>query len=132
MRKIYSFRKLSNGPSFDALRRIQTNHQIPRYRHNLEGDSMNSLTLGGFCLLMLILNEIDKRITFHHVLGVEYLMKIGKYSNTEYVVKSWIMIAIAILGFITAFANTSNIFSTEDSDHKDKSLSLTYFIPRPP
>ena len=61
--------------------------------------------------MLLILNEIDKRITFHHVLGVEYMMKVGKYSNTEYVVKSWIMMVIAILGFIAAFANTSNIFS---------------------
>ena len=56
--------------------------------------------------LLLILNEIDKRITFHRVLGVEAMSKVGKFSNTEYVVKSWIMILTAILGLLAAFFNT--------------------------
>ena len=49
---------------------------------------------------ILIIVEIDKRITFHKVLGIEYSLQLKKYSNTEYLVKSWVMIAISITGFM--------------------------------
>ena len=50
--------------------------------------------------------EIDKRIRFHKVLGLEHMMKMKKYSNTEYLVKSRIMITIGIVAIIVAFFKT--------------------------
>ena len=55
--------------------------------------------------------EIDKRIRFHKVLGLEHMMKMKKYSNTEYLVKSRIMITIGIVAIIVAFFQTIyNVF----------------------
>ena len=58
------------------------------------------------CFLTLLVVEIDKRIKFHKVLGLEYMMKVKNYSNTEYLVKSWIMITFALIFFIIAFFPT--------------------------
>ena len=67
-------------------------------------DSLDShFLLACFESMLLILNEIDKRITFHRVLGVEAMARVGRYSNTEFLVKSWIMLLTAALALITAF-----------------------------
>ena len=50
--------------------------------------------------------EIDKRIRFRKVLTLEYMLKMKKYSNTEYLVKSWIMIIIGIVGLFVSFFQT--------------------------
>ena len=55
---------------------------------------------------LLILVEIDKKIKFHKVLGLEYMIKMKNYSNTEYLVKSWIMVVMGIVGFFVAFFQT--------------------------
>ena len=52
---------------------------------------------------MLIVVEIDKKIKFHKVLGLEYMLTMKNYSNTEYLVKSWIIIVMGIVGFFVAF-----------------------------
>ena len=61
---------------------------------------------GCLAYVLLIVVEIDKKIRFHKVLGLEYMMKMKKYSNTEYLVKSWIMIIIGIVALIVAFFQT--------------------------
>ena len=61
---------------------------------------------GMLCFLTLLVVEIDKRIKFHKVLGLEYMMKVKNYSNTEYLVKSWIMITFSLIFFIIAFFPT--------------------------
>ena len=72
----------------------------------------NALNLFVFIILafmtysLLILVEIDKKIKFHKVLGLEYMMKMKNYSNTEYLVKSWIMVIMGIVGFFVAFFQT--------------------------
>ena len=50
--------------------------------------------------------EIDKKIRFRKVLTLEYMLKMKKYSNTEYLVKSWIMIIIGIVGLFVSFFQT--------------------------
>ena len=55
---------------------------------------------------MIIAVEIDKRIRFRKVLTLEYMLKMKKYSNTEYLVKSWIMIIIGIVGLFVSFFQT--------------------------
>ena len=55
---------------------------------------------------LLILVEIDKKIKFHKVLGLEYMMKMKNYSNTEFLIKSWIMVIMGIVGFFVAFFQT--------------------------
>ena len=54
----------------------------------------------------LIVVEIDKKIKFHKVLGLEYMMKMKNYSNTEFLIKSWIMVIMGIVGFFVAFFQT--------------------------
>ena len=55
---------------------------------------------------LLIVVEIDKKIKFHKVLGLEYMMKMKNYSNTEFLIKSWIMVIMGIVGFFVAFFQT--------------------------
>ena len=50
--------------------------------------------------------EIDKKIRFQKILSLEYMMKMKKYSNTEYLVKSWIMIIIGLVGLFVSFFQT--------------------------
>ena len=54
----------------------------------------------------MIVVEIDKKKKFQKVLGVEYLIKMKKYSNTEYLVKSWIMVIMGIAAFFVTFLQT--------------------------
>ena len=61
---------------------------------------------GCIAYFLIIVVEIDKKIRFHKILGLEYMMKMKKYSNTEYLVKSWIMIIIGIVALIVAFFQT--------------------------
>ena len=59
---------------------------------------------------LLILVEIDKKIKFHKVLGLEYMIKMKNYSNTDYLIKSWIMVIMGIVGLFVAYFQT--IFNT--------------------
>ena len=52
---------------------------------------------------MLIVVEIDKKIKFHKVLGLEYMMTMKNYSNTEFLIKSWIMVVMVFVGLFVAF-----------------------------
>ena len=71
---------------------------------------------GMLCFLTLLVVEIDKRIKFHKVLGLEYMMKVKNYSNTEYLVKSWIMITFSLIFFIIAFFPTLyRLLTAEDA-----------------
>ena len=63
--------------------------------------------------------EIDKRLQFQKVLGLEYALKVQKYSNTEFIVKSWIMVCIGIVGFFVAFFGI--FFSAFKSEVKEDS-----------
>lgn len=54
------------------------------------------------CFLLIVV-EIDKKIKFHRVLSLEYVLKVKNYSNTEYLIKSWIMVVMVIVGFFVAF-----------------------------
>ena len=55
---------------------------------------------------MLIVVEIDKKIKFQKVIGLEYMMKMKNYSNTEYLIKSWIMVIMGVVGFFVAYFQT--------------------------
>ena len=61
---------------------------------------------GCFSFFWIIAVEIDKKIRFRKVLTLEYMLKMKKYSNTEYLVKSWIMIIIGIVGLFVSFFQT--------------------------
>ena len=61
---------------------------------------------GCLSFFWIIAVEIDKRIRFRKVLTLEYMLKMKKYSNTEYLVKSWIMIIIGIVGLFVSFFQT--------------------------
>ena len=48
--------------------------------------SYSSYSKGCVAFFWLIVVEIDKKIRFHKILGLEYMMKMKKYTNTEYLV----------------------------------------------
>ena len=54
------------------------------------------------CFLLIVV-EIDKKIKFHKVLGLEYMMTMKNYSNTEFLIKSWIMVVMIFVGLFVAF-----------------------------
>ena len=61
---------------------------------------------GFISFFWLIVVEIDKKIRFQKILSLEYMLKMKKYSNTEYLVKSWIMIIIGLVGLFVSFFQT--------------------------
>ena len=58
------------------------------------------------------------------MLGLEYMMKMKNYSNTEFLIKSWIMVIMGIVGFFVAFFQTIYnglpliVNSTKDTETK--------------
>ena len=72
--------------------------------------------LGFFVYTCLVIVEIDKRLKFHKILGLEYMLKVQKYSNTEYLIKSWIMITTGIISFIVVFSHNLYIFINPNSN----------------
>ena len=64
------------------------------------------LNLALISYFWIIVVEIDKKIRFHKVYGVEYLMRMKKYSNTEYLARSWLIVIIGMAGLFVAFRQT--------------------------
>ena len=93
--------KISNktNPKFDLFIVQEIKYLTPHQTY------LSSL-IGCITYFWIFVVEIDKRIKFHKVLGLEYMMKMKKYSNTEFLVKSWIMIIIGIVAIIVAFFQT--------------------------
>ena len=77
------------------------------------------LHLGGHCyaskylalltFAFLIVVEADKKIKFHRVLALEYMTRLKRFSNTEYVVKSYFMICMSIIGLLVGYSR--NIYT---------------------
>ena len=54
--------------------------------------------------IFVMIVEIDKRIMFHDVLAMEYLMKNKKYSNIDYITRTFLTMVFLILGlFVCGF-----------------------------
>ena len=53
--------------------------------------------------------EVDKKIKFHRVLGVEYTTRVKRFSNTEYIVKSYFIISMSLFGLF--FGYSKKIYS---------------------
>ena len=73
------------------------------YVLHLEGKCYASKYLLLVTFAFLIVVEADKKIKFHRVLALEYLTRLKRYSNTEYVVKSYFMITMCIIGLLVGY-----------------------------
>ena len=79
------------------------------YVLHLEGHCFASKYLALFTFAFLIVVEADKKIKFHRVLALEYLTRLKRFSNTEYVVKSYFMITMSIIGLLVGYSR--NIYT---------------------
>ena len=69
---------------------------------NIEGTSIPwSPTLA-----FLILVEIHKKIKFHKVMGMEYMTRLGRFSNADYLIKSYIQIFMLIIGLLVGYSGS--------------------------
>ena len=73
------------------------------YVLHLEGHCYASKYLALLTFAFLIVVEADKKIKFHRVLALEYMTRLKKFSNTEYVVKSYFMITMCIIGLLVSY-----------------------------
>ena len=68
-------------------------------------------------LLIVLMVEVDKKIMFHDVLAMEYLMKNRKYTNTDYVLRIGILIIFFAIGLLICFIqNVFRMFSSYNDD----------------
>ena len=68
-------------------------------------------------LLIVLIVEVDKKIMFHDVLAMEYLMKNRKYTNTDYVLRIGILIIFFAIGLLICFIqNVFRMFSPQNDD----------------
>ena len=74
----------------------------------LEEVCFHGKVLGFLTYFSFIAAEIDKRVKFHKVLYVEYLQSMKRYSNTEYIFRSWFPFVTGLGTFIIFY--TSNIY----------------------
>ena len=79
------------------------------YVLHLEGHCYASKYLALVTFAFLIVVEVDKKIKFHRVLALEYMTRLKRYSNTEYVVKSYFMICMSIIGLLVGYSR--NIYT---------------------
>ena len=68
-------------------------------------------------LLIVLMVEVDKKIMFHDVLAMEYLMKNRKYTNTDYVLRIGILMIFFAIGLLICFIqNVFRMFSPQNDD----------------
>ena len=51
-------------------------------------------------IIFVLVVEIDKRVMFHDVLAMEYIMKNKKYSNIDYITRTFLTIVFLALGLL--------------------------------
>ena len=56
-----------------------------------------------FTLMFALLVEVDKKIIFHNILAMEYLMKNKNYSNSEYFFSTWMITMIFAFALLWSF-----------------------------
>ena len=93
------------------------------YVLHLEGQCFASKYLALVTFGFLIVAEADKKIKFHRVLALEYMTRLKRFSNTEYVVKSYFMITMSFIGLVVGYF--SNIYSHFYPNNYTVSLKLS-------
>ena len=67
---------------------------------NIEGSSFSTTLCVLITLLCLVLVAVDKKIKFHKVIGMEHMLRMKKFSNSEHIFKLSLLISITIVGLI--------------------------------
>ena len=83
-------------------------------------------------LLIVLIVEVDKKIMFHDVLAMEYLMKNRKYTNTDYLLRIGILMIFFAIGLIICFIqNVFKMFSSHnDNDiYRVRKFRSRFWIP---
>ena len=93
------------------------------YVLHLESHSYPCKYLALFTFAFLIVVEAYKKIKFHRVLALEYVTRVQRLSNTEYVVKSYFMITMSFIGLVVGYF--SNIYSHFYPNNYTVSLELS-------
>ena len=77
-------------------------------------------------LMFVLLVEVDKKIIFHNILAMEYLMKNRNYSNSEYFFSTWMIIMLFAFALLWSFMGYAYrmISSSENSYHVNVYLTL--------
>ena len=76
---------------------------IPGVILNLETPAVPAKVFYIVTIIGCVIVEIDKKYKFHNILALEYMMKNRKYSNTEYLVRTGVLMTFFVFGIIICF-----------------------------
>ena len=54
-------------------------------------------------LLIVLLVELDKKLMFHNIMAMEYIMKNKNYTSTDYILRTSIIMVFFVLGLLICF-----------------------------
>ena len=86
----------------------------------LEEICLHGQILAFLTFILCIVAEVDKRVKFHKVLAVEYMLTMKKFSNMEYIFRSWFPFATGIMTFLIFY--TSYIY--KNFQNEEESLAV--------
>ena len=86
----------------------------------LEEICIHGQILAFLTYILFIAAEVDKRVKFHKVLSVEYMLTVKKFSNMEYIFRSWFPFVTGIMTFLIFY--TSYIY--KKFQNEEESLAV--------
>ena len=54
-------------------------------------------------LLIVLMVEVDKKLMFHNILAMEYIMKNKNYTSIDYVLRTGIILVFFVTGLLICF-----------------------------
>ena len=88
---------------------------LAEYILHLEDFCRPGVTSGSFVFLLLLMVEASRKFRFQKVYSVEQMVNEGRFSNADYIVKSWTLIALASIGIIFSFFNSIYSYIFQDN-----------------
>lgn len=100
---------------------------LAEYILHLEDFCKPGIMSGSFVFLLLLVVEASRKFKFQKVYSVEQMVNEGRFSNADYIVKSWTLIALASIGIIFSFFNSIYSYIFLESSIKVKVTTLDDF-----
>ena len=92
----------------------------------LEEICLHGQVLAFLTFILFIAAEVDKRVKFHKVLAVEYMLTMKKFSSMEYIFRSWFPFVTGIVTFLIFY--TSYIYKNFQNEEESLAVVRFFFV----
>ena len=92
----------------------------------LEEICLHGQILAFLTFILFIAAEVDKRVKFHKVLAVEYMLTMKNFSNMEYIFRSWFPFVTGIVTFLIFY--TSYIYKNFQNNKESLAVVRFFFV----